>query len=116
MEAEMDKREGSHAGELLRELRKKHGWTQLYVAEKAGCSDTNISHIENGNRLLTGDHIAALERADIFSASELQRLRMRAGVDTARAANIDLDELMRAPLLESCEELFLTVRRLRLKD
>jgi transcriptional regulator with XRE-family HTH domain len=36
-------------GQVLKELRIKHGYKQSYLAKKLGVSQTNISEIENGS-------------------------------------------------------------------
>jgi transcriptional regulator with XRE-family HTH domain len=37
-------------GRRIRELRKKRGWTQVYLAQHTGLGSVYISQLENGNK------------------------------------------------------------------
>jgi transcriptional regulator with XRE-family HTH domain len=104
-----------HAGELLKQFRKKRGWTQIYLQSKIYYSNTLISQIEKGRQPLTDGHINGIEQANIFRDSELRMLRTQAGIDAAwKKAKVDLSDYLRAPL-EYIEGQLLRTRQRRLK-
>ena len=71
-----------HAGVLLRQFRKARGWSQTYLQIATGIHYTVTSEIENGNRLLNGDHLAAIKSIDDgFTTEQLQELGRQAAID-----------------------------------
>jgi len=54
-------------GENIRALRKKHGWTQIDLAQKLGCSQAIITAYESNKRKPPADKIAVL--AGLFGVS-----------------------------------------------
>ena len=50
-------------GEVVRELRSKHGWTQRVLAEISGIAVSNLSNIERGRTRLGEDRALLLAEA-----------------------------------------------------
>lgn len=50
-------------GQVVKELRKKHGWTQAILSDLTGIAVSNISNIENGRSRLGEDRAILLATA-----------------------------------------------------
>ncbi len=57
-------------GERVRELRKKHGWRQIDLAEQSGIHEVHISDLERGAREVGLRHLATLAAAFDLPLSE----------------------------------------------
>jgi transcriptional regulator with XRE-family HTH domain len=57
-------------GKRIRDLRKKHGWRQIDLAQQAGIHEVHISDLERGAREVGLRHLAALAGAFGLSLSE----------------------------------------------
>lgn len=73
------------AGDLLRELREDHGFSQLDLALAIGIKQkSTISEIETGIRRLTGKLYARIVDAHLFNEYELSKLKREAKEDSIR--------------------------------
>ena len=53
---------------MLKELRKREGWTQKQIAEKLGVSQNNYSYMENGKIKILDDYVKIL--CDLYHCSK----------------------------------------------
>ena len=58
-------------GKRLRTLRKRQGWTQVYMAEHVGMDRSFISDLENGKKEICIRNLEVLARAFEMSVSQL---------------------------------------------
>jgi len=58
-------------GKRLRTLRKRHGWTQVYMAEHVGMDRSFISDLENGKKEICIRNLGVLADAFGMSVSQL---------------------------------------------
>ena len=58
-------------GERLRQLRKKQGWTQVYMAEHVGIDRSYISDMENGKKAVCLPNLQVIARSFGMSMSKL---------------------------------------------
>ena len=58
-------------GKRLRTLRKRRGWTQVYMAEHVGIDRSFISDLENGKKEVCIRNLQVLARAFDMSMSQL---------------------------------------------
>ena len=58
-------------GKRLRTLRKRHGWTQVYMAGRVGMDRSFISDLENGKKEICIRNLEVLARAFEMSVSQL---------------------------------------------
>lgn len=58
-------------GKRLRTLRKRQGWTQVYMAEHVGMDRSFISDLENGKKEICIRNLEVLARAFGLSVAQL---------------------------------------------
>ena len=64
-----------YIGQNLKEIRMKHNWTQKYVSDKMGISQTKLSHIENDPQYpITDDEIIKLAKILETTMTEIKKV------------------------------------------
>ena len=61
-------------GVIIRQRREQHGWTQRQLADRIGCTDGYVAHLENEVKLPSLDISMAVSEALQLSFDEQQRL------------------------------------------
>lgn len=71
-------------------IRRSHGWSQQFVADRAGISKSYLSRLERGERSIDSRHlIVALARALEVSPTELTQVALAGIAEDGLALSVD---------------------------